>query len=80
LQLFKGHQLFIIASGPTQKLDHIEEKTKAFCKDKNVTFSELVHPMRVALSGKTVTPGIYDVLYLVGKERVIERLKVFSLS
>jgi glutamyl-tRNA synthetase len=61
-------------------LDHIEEKTKAFCKDKNVTFSELVHPMRVALSGKTVTPGIYDVLYLVGKERVIERLKVFSLS
>ena len=36
---------------------------------------KLAQPVRVALTGKTASPGIYDVVLLLGKERTIERLK-----
>jgi len=35
---------------------------------------ELIHPVRVALTGKTIGPGLFEVLYYLGKERVSRRL------
>ncbi|MEW6323966.1 MAG: glutamate--tRNA ligase [Nitrospirota bacterium] len=37
--------------------------------------AQLAQPVRVALTGRTVSPGIYDVLQLLGKDRVLSRLK-----
>lgn len=34
----------------------------------------LIHPIRVALTGKTVGPGLFEVVYYLGKERVRQRL------
>jgi glutamyl-tRNA synthetase len=34
----------------------------------------LIHPIRVALTGKTIGPGLFEVIYYLGKERVKERL------
>ncbi len=36
--------------------------------------AQLAQPVRVALTGRTVSPGIYDVLQLLGKERSLARL------
>jgi glutamyl-tRNA synthetase len=36
--------------------------------------AQLAQPVRVALTGRTISPGIYDVLQLLGKERSITRL------
>lgn len=36
---------------------------------------ELVHPVRVALSGKKVGPGLFETIEVLGKERVAARLK-----
>lgn len=36
---------------------------------------ELVHPVRVALSGKKVGPGLFETIEVLGKERVLTRLK-----
>ncbi len=35
---------------------------------------ELIHPVRVALTGKTIGPGLFEVIYYLGKERVGRRL------
>jgi glutamyl-tRNA synthetase len=35
----------------------------------------LIHPVRVALTGKTVGPGLFEVIYYLGRQRSIERLK-----
>lgn len=35
---------------------------------------ELIHPTRLALSGRTMTPGLYDVMVTLGKEKSLERL------
>ena len=36
---------------------------------------DLVHPTRLALTGKTVSPGLFDVMVLLGKERTLKRLE-----
>jgi hypothetical protein len=33
----------------------------------------MVHPARVAVSGKTVGPGLYEMLEFLGKDRVLAR-------
>ena len=35
----------------------------------------LAQPVRVALTGGTVSPGIHDVIAVLGKERTIRRLQ-----
>ncbi|NLL46968.1 MAG: glutamate--tRNA ligase [Firmicutes bacterium] len=39
-----------------------------------IKMGDLIQPIRVALTGTNVSPGIYDVLELLGKERVLERI------
>ena len=40
-----------------------------------VSSSELVHPVRVALTGKAVGPGLFETMAVLGKERTIQRLR-----
>ncbi len=36
---------------------------------------ELAQPVRLALTGRTVSPGIFDVMFSLGKEKVLKRIK-----
>ncbi len=61
-------------------LDNLEEKTQegAFEKVMAATglgFGKIAQPVRVALTGATVSPGIFEVIAVLGKERVLARLK-----
>ncbi|MDR3349121.1 MAG: glutamate--tRNA ligase [Acidaminococcales bacterium] len=40
-----------------------------------VKLAELIHPSRLALTGRTVSPGLFDVMVLLGRELTIKRLK-----
>ena len=35
----------------------------------------LVHPIRVAVSGRTEGPGLFEMLALLGRDRVVRRLR-----
>lgn len=41
----------------------------------NIKSGELFHPTRLAISGRTFGPGLFDIMELLGKNRTIERLK-----
>ena len=56
----------------------IEATTGAYMKEKNITPKALLHPMRIALTGTTVSPGIYDLLSLAEKELTVKRLQQAS--
>jgi glutamyl-tRNA synthetase len=49
----------------------------------NIGKGKLIHPVRLALSGVGTGPGVYDLLYIIGKDKSIERidraLKVISI-
>jgi glutamyl-tRNA synthetase len=40
--------------------------------------SDLVHPVRVALTGRTIGPGLFETMSVLGKERTISRLRQIS--
>ncbi len=52
----------------------IEEFLKAFVQERDIKFKVIAQPLRVALSGKTVSPGIDEVMVTLGKDRVIQRI------
>ncbi len=39
-----------------------------------VSNGELIHPLRLAVSGMSTGPGLYDILFLLGKEETIRRI------
>ena len=52
----------------------VEDFLKNFIAEHNVKFKAIAQPLRVALTGKTVSPGIDEVMATLGKERVIKRI------
>lgn len=53
----------------------VEEFLKNFIAVHNVKFKVIAQPVRVALTGRTVSPGIDEVMATLGKERVLKRIK-----
>jgi glutamyl-tRNA synthetase len=53
----------------------VENACRGLAAELNIKNAELVHPVRVALTGKTVSPGLFEVISLLGKEKTIQRLK-----
>ena len=52
----------------------IEAESRALIKELNLKGADLIHPLRVAVTGKSVSAGIFEVLALLGKEKTIKRL------
>ncbi|MBN1913349.1 MAG: glutamate--tRNA ligase [Candidatus Omnitrophica bacterium] len=52
----------------------IEAAFRDLVKELNMEARGLIHPIRVALTGKTIGPGLFEVIYYLGKERTIKRL------
>ena len=55
--------------------DAIEQVVRQLAKDLGVSSREIIHPARVALTGKTVGPGLFELMALLGKDRVVKRLE-----
>lgn len=51
----------------------VEECLKSTAAALGVKAGELVHPARVAVSGRSVGPGLYEMLSVLGKDRVLSR-------
>lgn len=55
----------------------IEEIYRKLADELKVKAAELIHPTRVAISGKTVGAGLFDMMELLGREKVLARLSKF---
>lgn len=53
----------------------LEEKARAFCAENNVKVGEYFMALRTAVTGKTATPPLWDVMQILGKDETLERLK-----
>ncbi|MDH3271533.1 MAG: glutamate--tRNA ligase [Gemmatimonadota bacterium] len=52
----------------------LEERLRALAEEMGVGAGKLIHPLRVALTGNMASPGIFDVLVILGRDRVSERI------
>ncbi len=54
--------------------DALEATIKALGEQLNLGLGKLAQPMRAALTGTTTSPGIFDVLILLGREEALARI------
>ena len=52
-----------------------EAALRALAETKGVSAAKLIHPLRLALTGRGASPGIFDVMIVLGRERTLERLR-----
>ncbi len=52
----------------------LEHAARGVADQLGIGFSQLVHPIRAALTGSAVGAGLFDIVYLLGKERVAQRV------
>ena len=55
----------------------LEERFRQNAAQKGRKFAEYVHPMRLAITGKTSSPNIFELIEIIGKGRCIVRLMRF---
>ena len=53
----------------------LEAALRAVAESHGVKAAGLIHATRVAVTGRSVSPGLFDVLSLLGREKVIPRLR-----
>ncbi|MDW8291087.1 MAG: glutamate--tRNA ligase [Armatimonadota bacterium] len=56
-------------------LQRIEETTRAVAEELGVSAAQVIHPTRLAVSGRTVGPGLFEMIEVMGKQRVLQRLR-----
>jgi len=52
----------------------LEKVVREFAERREVSAAAVIHPIRVAVTGKAVGPGIFEVLNLLGREKTLRRL------
>jgi len=54
---------------------NLEDAFKKVMQSCEIKLGKIAQPVRVALTGKTVSPGIFEIIHVLGKDVVISRLK-----
>jgi glutamyl-tRNA synthetase len=55
--------------------ENVEEKIRGLIEERGVKPGQVIQPVRVAITGRTTSPGIFETIVMLGKERTVSRLK-----
>ena len=64
-----------LAALETFETAKIEETTRGLIAEQQLSSKDLIHPVRVAVTGRSVSPPLFETLSIVGKDRVLSRLE-----
>ncbi len=53
----------------------IEDIFRSLCKEHDLKLKDIAQPVRVALTGRTVSPGLFEVMNILGRQKIADRLK-----
>jgi len=52
-----------------------EESFKKFVEEEGIKMGQIAQPVRVALTGRTASPGLFEVMEVLGRDRTLLRLR-----
>jgi glutamyl-tRNA synthetase len=55
-------------------VEAIDALARRFAENKGLKLGKVAQPLRAALTGRTVSPGIFEVMILIGREETLARL------
>jgi glutamyl-tRNA synthetase len=53
---------------------NLERLIRKFAEKRQLSAAEVIHPLRLALTGKISSPGIFDIMQILGKDKVLRRI------
>lgn len=56
-------------------VEAIDAAARAFAESKGLKLGKVAQPLRAALTGRTVSPGVFEVMVLIGKDESLARLQ-----
>lgn len=60
--------------------DNLHNEIKTFCEERNIKLKEIIHPLRLMITGKSSGAGMFETMEVLGKEECIERINKFINS
>jgi glutamyl-tRNA synthetase len=63
-----------LGTAPAWEAQPLEDSLRAVAESRSMGAGKLFQPLRVALTGSAASPGIFDVLVLLGRDRSMERI------
>jgi glutamyl-tRNA synthetase len=70
LRKFRG----VLAAVEPFEIQPLEAAMQQFVEREGIKIGDIIHTVRVAVTGKSVGPGLYDCLALLGREAVLTRI------
>ncbi len=71
-QLMKLRNSFAVLQNPTK--EDYELALANTAQELNAGKGKLIHPLRLAVSGQSTGPGMFDLLFILGKDEVLKRI------
>ena len=70
-------QALVERLGATRDFDQgtLEEVTRTYLEENGITFKLLAQPLRVALTGKKASPGLFETMAVLGQNSVLNRVR-----
>jgi glutamyl/glutaminyl-tRNA synthetase len=57
--------------------NQVETAIRSVAEDNDIGAGKVIHPTRLALSGRTGGPGLFELMTVLGRERCVSRLRQF---
>ena len=64
----------VLAAAEPFEVGPLEETLKQFLAEEGIKIGDIIHTLRVAITGKSVGPGVYDCLAILGREACLARI------
>jgi len=79
---FRGEDIFDrmeVVTAAMEKIEwnekELEDAIRSTAKEMEISAGKIIHPIRLAVSGLTYGPGVFELLLSIGKQRTIHRMK-----
>ena len=64
----------VLAKAPSFDVETVEKVYRDLIDELGIKGGDIIHPTRLAISGRTVETGLFDIISVLGKEACIERI------
>jgi glutamyl-tRNA synthetase len=81
----EGHQILKMIEGHLEALpesswteSQLENYAREIAEEKEIKLGKMAQPLRVALTGTTVSPSVFEIMHVLGKDKTLERQRLIA--
>ena len=63
-----------MVDNPFEEIDSAEKFIRGFAESENIAAAKIIHPLRLTITGRMESPGIFELVYILGKDKIIRRV------